>query len=393
MLRWLLVCAFIGAAGAAGYFGYVEFEHRRHAAKPAASAPKPVEVSYVEAAPEDLAVTMQFVAQTQSSQSVQINARVEGFLDSRKYVEGQLVRSGDVLFQMDPKPFEVALQQAEAAVRAQEAALTVAQETLARIEPLAAANAVSKKDLDDARGAVDRALANVDEAKAGVAQAELNLSYTTIRSPVTGMADKALQQDGTYISFSNSALTTVSLVSPMWVNFSVSEYQLTDWRRETQQGTLKPPANGEFSFKLLLPDGSPFPNGGVVTFEAPSFDATTGTFQVRGTFENPDGVMKPYQYVTALVSGFVRPDAIVVPQRAVHQSQTGHFVWVIDASNKSQLRPVEVGEWQGTGWIISKGLAKGDKVVVDGLIMQPNTVVDPKPMTKDSSAGTESQGN
>lgn len=393
MLKWLLTVAFLAAAGAAGYFGYVEFRKYEAAKRPVAAAPKPTEVTFIEAAPKDLAVTMDFVAQTESSQAVQINARVEGFLDTRNYIEGQLVRDGDILFQMDPKPFQAALDQAKAALAGQQAALTVAQETLARVQPLAEANALSQKDLDDARGEVDRAQANVDQAKANVEEAELNLSYTTIRSPVTGLADKALQQNGAYISLSNSALTTVSVVSPMWVNFAVSEYQLTDWRQEIQAGTLKAPADGNFTFKLLLPNGSPFPNGGSVTFTAPSFDANTGTFLVRGTFENPDGVMKPYQYVTALVSGFTRPNAIVVPQRSVHQSQTGHFVWVIDKDNKSQIRPVEVGEWQGTGWIISKGISAGDKVVVDGLIMRPNTPLDPKPATAEDAATTDGQGN
>ena len=381
-MRWIFRLLVLGLLVGAALLGYEHFDRK---AQPPEVVPKPTDVTYIETAPRDLDQEINFVAQTQSSQAVQINARVEGFLDSRNYTEGQLVNAGDILFQMDPKPFQASLDQANAALAGQQAALTVAQETLARVQPLAAAGALSQKDLDDARGAVDRAEAGVAQAKASVELAQLNLSYTTIRSPVTGVTDAALQQDGSYISFSNSALTTVYLVSPMWVNFSVSENQLIDWRKKTQSGELVAPKDGVFTFKLLLPDSTPYPNGGKVTFTSPAYDPNTGTFLVRGTFDNPKGEIRPNQYLTAVVSDFTRPNAILVPQRAVHQSQTGHVVWVIDASGKSELRPVEVGDWQGNDWIITSGLKGGEKVIVDGLVRQPGQILNPTPLKDDAA--------
>lgn len=381
LIKNLVLLAFLAGGAVLAY------EHFAHKTQPPEVVPKPTEVSFVVAQPQDIQQVINFVAQTQSSQAVQINARVEGFLDARTYTEGQLVQAGDILFQMDPKPFQASLDQAKAALAGQEAGLTVAQEALARVQPLAAAGALSQKDLDDARGAVDRAAANVAQAQASVELAELNLSYTTIRSPVTGITDAALQQDGSYISLANSALTTVYLVSPMWVNFSVSENQLIGWKNLTQKGELLAPKDGIFTFKLLLPDSTPFPNGGNVTFASPAYDPNTGTFLVRGTFDNPQGEIRPNQYLTAVVSGYTRPKAILIPQRAVHQAQTGHFVWLIDQGGKSALLPVEVGDWQGDDWIITSGLKGGEKVIVDGLVRQPGMILAPTPYKPDDKSG------
>lgn len=336
----------------------------REAPKPPEKGPADVTVQTIQR--QDVPVTAVYVAQTQSSQAVNIQARVSGWLDKRTYVEGSVVKNGQVLFQMDPKPFQASLDAAQAALQRNQAAMTVAQQNLARTKPLAQQNALSQKDLDDAQGQYEQSAAAVEQAKAQVTQAQLNLSYTTIRSPVDGVSSYAVVADGTYLSPTNSQLTTVSVLTPMWVNFSVSENEMERIRNEVRSGLLRLPEGGRFVVEIEMVDGNLFPYTGAITFADPSYNPTTGTFMLRATVNNPAGVLRPNQYVRVRLNGATRPNAIVVPQRAVQQSAKGHFVWVVDANNRAELRPVVVGEWKGEGWIIAEGLNNGDKVVVDG---------------------------
>lgn len=333
---------------------------------PKAPEKAPVDVTVQTIQRQNVPVTAVYVAQTQSSQAVNIQARVSGWLDKRVYVEGAVVKNGQVLFQMDPKPFQTQLDAAQAALQRQQAALQVATQNLNRTKPLAQQNALSQKDLDDAQGQYEQAAAAVEQAKAQVTTAQLNLSYTTIRSPVDGVSSYAVVADGTYLSPQNSQLTTVSVLTPMWVNFSVSENEMERIRNDVRAGLLQLPEGGKFIVEIEMVDGNLFPYTGAITFADPSYNATTGTFMLRATVNNPSGVLRPNQYVRVRLKGATRPNAIVVPQRAVQQSAKGHFVWVINASNQAELRPVVVGEWRGEGWIISEGLNNGDKVVIDG---------------------------
>jgi membrane fusion protein (multidrug efflux system) len=326
----------------------------------------PVDVTVVTIARKDTPVTSVHVAQTQSSQAVNIQARVSGFLDKRTYVEGSVVKAGQVLFQMDQKPFQAQLDAQKAALQRSEASLEVARANLARTKPLAQQNALSQKDLDDAQGQFDSAAAAVEQGKAQVQEAALNLSYTTITSPVTGVSSFAAIADGTYLSPQNSQLTTVSVLSPMWINFSVSENQMGRIRDAVQRGVLKLPAGSEFTVEIELVTGALFPYTGRITFANPSYDAQTGTFLIRATVENPSGVLRPNQYVRVRLKGAVRPNAIVVPQRAIQQGGKGHFVWVVNKQDEAELRPVTVGDWEGDDWFIDDGLDNGDRVVVEG---------------------------
>ena len=326
----------------------------------------PVNVSVLTIERKDVPVTAIYVAQTQSSQAVNIQARVSGWLDKRVYVEGSVVKNGQVLFQMDPKPFQAQVDAAQAALERQQAAALVAQQNLARTKPLAQQNALSQKDLDDATGQAAQTSAAVEQAKAQLETSQLNLSYTTIRSPVDGVSSYAIVADGTYLSPTNSQLTTVSVLTPMWINFSVSENELERIRNDIRSGQLKMPDGGKFVVEVEMVDGNLFPYTGAITFADPSYNPTTGTFLLRATVNNPAGVLRPNQYVRVRLKGAIRPNAIVVPQRAVQQSAKGHFVWVVNKDNQAELRPITVGEWKGDGWLISEGLANGEKVVVDG---------------------------
>ncbi len=353
---------------------------------PAATVPV---VRVMEVIPKDVPVVFEYVAQTQSSHLVNIQARVSGFLDKRMYTEGAVVKEGQILFRMDPKPFQVQLDQAKAALAKQKAALETASLDLARVKPLTEQNALSQKDLDDARGRYLSAEAAVAQAQAQVDSAELNLSYTTIRSPINGITSAAEQTDGTYINPQNSLLTTVAVLSPVWVNFSISENEMQEYRRQIAKGLLRPPPDHEYEVEIVLVDGLFFPYRGRMTFAAPSYNPQTGTFLIRVSVKNPKGVLRPNQYVRARLLGTIRPEAILLPQRAVQQGSKGQFVWVAGKDGKVEERPVTVGEWHGDDWFIFEGLHAGDQVVVDGaLMLRSGMPVQTEPYNGGSKSGT-----
>lgn len=333
-----------------------------------APLPKPrmVDVTAMTIEPRDAPVVYEFVGQTQSSREVEIRARVDGFLEKRVYTEGALVKAGQTLFLMDRRPFEASLQQARGELAQQQARLEVAVANLARVKPLADQNAVSKRDLDDAIGNEQTSRAAVLTSQGSVRQAELNLSYATITTPLTGLSSFAKIQEGAYINASNNLLTYVAQLDPMWVNFSVSENQHLRLREGVAKGQVRVPANSEFDVEVVLADGSVFPNRGRISFADPSFSKETGTFLVRATFSNPHGTLKPGQFVRVHLLGAVRPNAILVPQRAVQQGAKSHFVWVVGKDDKAEQRAVGTGQWIGDDWVIEAGLSAGEQVVVDG---------------------------
>jgi membrane fusion protein, multidrug efflux system len=338
--------------------------------KPAAELPKQaIEVTVTTVEPRDTPVDFEFTAQTESSREVQIRARVDGFLDKRVYTEGQLVHAGQTMFLMDPKPFEAALQSAKGQLAQQQARLTVTKANLARVLPLVAQNALSQKERDDAIGNEKEAEAAVIAAKGQVQTAELNLSYTTIKSPLMGLSSFAKQQDGSYVTAAATGLlTTVYQLDPMWVNFSISENELLAYRDQIEKKQLRFPPNDDFGVTVVLADGTVFPSQGRINFANPAFNTQTGTFLVRASFANPKGSLRPGQFVRARVSGAVRPNAILVPQRAVLQGSKSHFVWVVDKDSKAHQRVVETGSWHGDDWFITDGLKPGERIVVDGAI-------------------------
>jgi membrane fusion protein (multidrug efflux system) len=336
--------------------------------KPEVPHPPMPEVTVLTVEPRDTPVTFDFVGSTASSQQVEVRARVNGFLDHRLYTEGSLVKQGQVMFQMDRKPFEAQLNAAEGALGEQEARLWTAQSNLKRVAPLAKANAVSKKELDDAQGLVNAAAAAVEMAKADVETAKLNLGYTTIHAPVTGASSFARIQDGAYINEQSGPLTYVAQLDPIWVDFSISEDEMLSLRRQIAKGLLQTPGEGQLDVALVMSDGSIYPKTGKIFFRDANYNTSTGTFLVRATFANPDGNLRPGQFVGVQVKGASRPNAILVPQQAVLQGAQGFFVWIVDQEGKAQVRPVEVGDWQGDNWFISSGLSSGERVITDGLV-------------------------
>lgn len=330
----------------------------------------PVDVTVMTMVPRDTPVSFEFVGQTQSTRQVQIVARVSGFLDKRVYTEGSMVKAGQVMFLQDPKPFKAQLDAARGELAEQQARLQVARDNLARVKPLAARKALSQRELDDATGQFLAASAAVETAKANVEEARLNLGYTTITTPVTGLSSFAKVQDGQYLSGSgdSSVLTYVQQTHPIWVNFSISENDMLKLRTEQAAGALRLPAADEYEVEVVLADGSLFPNRGRITFANADYNAQTGTFLVRATVPNPGAQLRPGQFVRVRILGAVRPNAILVPQEAVLQGAKGHFVVIVDKENKAEIRGVEVGPWYGNDWFITRGLAPGDTVVIDGMV-------------------------
>ena len=347
-------------------------EDKKEAPGAAAGQQRPVpQVTVMTVTPRDIPFSPSFVAQTESSRQVNIVARVSGFLDRIAYQEGDMVNEGQLLFQLDPKPFQAQVQAARGEVQAQQARLTTAQANLSRVKPLAAENALSQSDLDRAQGEFDAAKAALFSAQAKLDEAQLNLGYTTIRSPVHGLASRSQQRQGAYVnSMSAEAnLTYVAQVHPVWVNFSVSQNQAAKWRHETQAKRLIPPADSVYEIDVVLSDGTLYPYRGRINFADPSFSQDTGSFLVRAVLPNPKLELRPGMFVTAYLKGAVRPNAVVIPQLAVQQGPKGHFVYVIKADDTAEVRPVIVGDYQGErDIVINSGLSAGDRVVIDGVL-------------------------
>jgi len=344
-------------------------------------APPAAKVTVVKTVAKDTPIIIEFVGKTASSRRVEIRSRVEGFLEKRLYTEGGMINSGDVLFEMDKKPFQAQLDAAKAELSQQQARMKTAKANLDRVEPLAKQNAVAKKELDDALGGFQTASAAVEAAKAKVVQAELDLGYCTITSPVTGVSSYATQREGAYIGFSAGPLTYVAQIDPIWIEFSVSENQILRARQQMHDNRITEPENGNFEVEVILADGTIFPYTGEITFADASLSEKTGTFLIRAEVKNPDvdedGMdklsnkmstqMRPGQFVRARLKGASRPKAILVPQPAVQQGAKGSFVWVIK-DGKAEYQPVEVGPWHEDKWFIDQGLNDGDVVVVGGAL-------------------------
>lgn len=330
----------------------------------------PVKVMTV--TPRDVPIDIEFVGTTESSHQVEIRARVEGFLEKRTYEEGGKVKTGQTMFQIDRRPFEASLQQARGALAQQEAKLTNAEATLKRVRPLAEKNAVSQKDLDDAVSDEKSARAAVFSAQGNVQDAELKLSYTTITSPIDGLAGRAKQQEGSYISVGQSSLLTyVAKIDPIWVDFSISENENLKLMDHLAKGLFKMPGGSDFEVEVHMADGSIFPHKGRLNFADPSYNSETGTYEVRAEIPNPINspkVIRPGQFVRVHLLGGIRPNGILIPRTAVSQGAQGFFVWIAGKDGKAEFRAVQVGDWQDNDVFINSGLAAGDRVILDNLL-------------------------
>ena len=327
----------------------------------------PALVAVQEVQPRTLPVEFEYPAQTAGSREVEVRARVAGILQKRNYEEGAPVRQGQSLFQLDAAPFEAAAARAEADVAAAEARLNAASRQAKRTKPLYEAKAASQKDYDDAVSAEEVAAADVKSARARLREARLNLEYTRVEAPVSGISSRALKSEGTLVSGPDVLLTTVSQVDPIYVNFGLNESQQAALKQEAAAGKLTLPKDGRFEVAIRFEDGRRYARAGRLAFTDVRVNPQTGTTDARAEIPNPAGEVRPGQFVRVTLKGAQRPNAIAVPQRAVMESPQGKMVYLLSPDSKAMPAPITVGDWTGSDWIVTGGLKAGDKVIVDGL--------------------------
>lgn len=342
-----------------------------------AAAPAPVEVTVLEISPGDVPVAFLYAGQTESSRLVEIRAQVEGYLEKKFFSEGGIVREGDPLFRIDPRPLQAVADGAAAALAEKENGLEKSRRTRERLQALLAENAVSQKDVEDAVAAEQAAAAALAMSRAEHTKATMNLSYAYIKSPLKGLVSRANIAEGSYVTpGAASLLTTVAQVDPIWVNFSTSENEWLRFNDDILGGRLRFPENFDFDVEMVLGDGRTLSTRGKINFAAPSVDARTGAYAIRASFPNPDLIVRPGQFVRVRLLGAWRPGAILVPQRAVMQGEAGKFVYVVGADDKAERRPVEVGDWHADQWFINAGLKGGERIVVGGVVkVQPGSAL------------------
>jgi len=337
------------------------------AAQPPGGGFPPAEVSIIVVQPKTVPVTFEYVGQTAGSREVEVRARVNGILQKRNYREGGAVQMGQSLFIIDPAPFEAARARAEADMAGADARLGQARRNAARLKPLIEANAVSQKDYDDAVSSEQIAAADLKSAKARLTEASLNMEYTMVKSPATGYTSRALRSEGNLISGPEVLLTTITQIDPIRVNFGIAGDWYAKWTRDLNAGRLKLPADDKLDVRVKLPDGTIYAKRGQLDFIDQRTSTTTGTIDAHADLPNPDSALKPGQFVRVQITGATRPNAILVPQRAVLEGPKGKFVYVVN-DGKAESRPVEVGDWSDDTWVVDSGLKAGDQVIVDGVM-------------------------
>jgi membrane fusion protein, multidrug efflux system len=347
------------------------------------SAPPPPEVGVVTVAPHALPLSYEFVGQVEPIRRVEVRARVDGVIESRPFTEGAFVKAGDVLYRLERI-------RSDAAYRSAAARLANATRTLARLEPLLERQAVAQQEVDNARTEKESAQAALDEARKDREDA-------IVRAEISGRVGRTLLEVGARVTGPSDLLTTVEQLDPVYVAFRPSSQDLLRWRGDTSAMRLIRPGS-DLRVHVVLPDGTELPRTGKLDYVSPSLDPATGTQEFRATFANRDLLLVSGQFVRVRLEGFVRPGALAIPRRAVQQSLGRQLVLVVSQGDTVRSHDVTPGPWSGESWIIERGLAPGDRVVVDGVQKaMPGSVVHPVPAVDstavDSTGGaTDSTG-
>ena len=357
------------------------------------SAPPPPEVQVITLAPTNVPIFEEWIGTLDGFVNAQIRAQVTGYLLAQNYAEGSEVKKGDLLFHIDPRPFQAALDQAQAKLAQDQAQAGKTELDVKRYTPLAKEQAISQEELDNAVQADLAAKAQVKADEAAVENAQLNLGFTKITSPIDGLAGTALAQIGDLVGQSGSVLTTVSTINPVKVYFQASEQSyLTFWRRLISLTN----ADENCPLQLIFADGSIYPEKGRFFYADRQVNPNTGTLQIFGLFSNANFILRPGQYGRVRAQTQTKTNALIVPQRAVAQLQGSYQVTIVDETNTAQTVSVTVGEQVGSDWIIESGLKPGDRVVVEGTQkVKEGMVVDPKPFGTEANQAspTEAQAN
>ncbi len=357
----------------------------------------PPQVAVITVQSETQPVELEYTGQTAGSRETEVRARVAGILQRRLYEEGATVKAGTPLFQIDPANFQTQAASADAAVAVAQAKVNQARRDQARLAPLIAEKAISQKEYDDSKSALESGEASLKQAQAQANEARLNLGYTKVVAPITGTTGIVSKSDGSLVTAADSLLTTIVQTNPMYVNFSISESDFLRLNKQLNAGQLNVPgkraANGSLGFTVSVKqaDGSIFARTGKLNFASEKVNPQTGSIDARAEIPNPDGSLRPGQFVRVMLSGASRPNTLAVPQRAVIDSPFGKMVFTVSPDNKLVPNPVELGEWNQGKWAVTKGLKSGDRVLVDGFIKahDPGMTVTPVPYVAEAKGNGE----
>jgi RND family efflux transporter MFP subunit len=367
----------------------------------AAGPPPAAEVEVVSVVQKDVPIFHEWIGTLDGFTNADVRAQVTGYLLRQGYQEGAFVKKGQLLFEIDPRPFQAALDQAEGQLAQAKATLANAQAVQGRTEldvnrytPLAQEQAASQQDLDNAvqnnlaaKATVATAAAQIKTAEAAVETAKINLDFTRLCAPIDGIAGQAQLQVGALVNPSSGPVTSVSTVDPIKVYFTVSETEYLDWNRRFPTEATLEAANKRVRLELILADGSTYPREGTFYFADRQVNVGTGAIRLAALFPNPGNILRPGGYGRVRTAIRVQKDALLVPQRAVSELQGGYQVAVVDGENKVSIRSVKVGDRVGTQWIIADGLKQGDRVVAEGVQkVRPGTQVNPKPFAAEAKA-------
>ncbi len=342
--------------------------------------PLKVEVGVFEVKAQPAQLSTELPGRTSAFLIADVRPQVAGVLTKRIFTEGADVKEGQQLYQIDPALYQAAYDTAVASLAHAEAALASAQAKTARFEPLAAARAVSKQDFDDSKAAAGEAVADVATAKASIEQARINLAYTKVYAPISGRIGRSAVTPGALVTAGQTTpLATITQLDPIYVDVTESATTLLRLRQELKEGKLRSPAAGEANVDLMLENGSKYGAPGRLQFSEVNVDQTTGTVVLRALFPNPDKLLLPGLYVRAVLQEGTDDKAIVIPQQAVsHNAHGDPTALVVAPDGTAQLRTIVTSRALGDKWVVSSGLADGEKVIVDGLQnVKPGTPVQP----------------
>jgi membrane fusion protein, multidrug efflux system len=362
----------------------------------------PAEVEVVQVVEKDVPIYGEWIGTLDGLTNADVRAQVTGYLMKQAYQEGAFVKQGQLLFQIDPRPFQAALDQAEGQLAQAKALLANAQAVQVRTQldverygPLAKEQAASQQDLDNAvqnnlaaKATVQTAEAQIKTNEAAVETAKINLDFTRLMAPIDGIVGQAQLQVGALVNLSSGPVTSVSTVDPIKVYFTVSEPQYLGWRKRFPTESSRLEADKNLRLELILADGSVYPHTGTFYFADRQVDVGTGAIRIAGLFPNPGNILRPggYGKVRAVIR--LQQNALVVPQRAVSELQGGYEVALVGPDNKVNIKTVTVGDRVGSDWVISDGLKPGDRVIAEGVQKaRPGALVNPKPFGTQEAKG------
>lgn len=326
------------------------------------------EVSYFIVGTERVPIENELPGRLESFRTADIRARVPGVVLKRCFVEGSIVKKGQLLFRIDPRDYQASVQSAQASVAHAEANKTQTNLKLNRYKPLVGINAISKQEYDDTVAAAKQASANVQLAKASLTKARLNLEYANVRAPITGRIGRALVTEGALVGQNEpTLLATIQQIDPMYLNLTQSSASLMRIRQDMMKGMLKDPDKTSLKVTMKLEDGTEYPEAGSLLFSDITVDPTSGEVSIRALFPNPKGLLLPGTFVRAKLEQAINDNAITVPQQAVLHSNDGDSVMIINSEDKVETRKIVTETVIGNRFLVTEGLEPGDKVVVEGL--------------------------